>query len=282
MYSSHLSNFRTDKSSFIFCLIVVVVLLLIGMDSMDDPTLSTMRNLGFGTATAEMIINDWGIPVSNALLQNVLVANTPQLLLSCVYLTLNNVLTRIQIAVEWASFASARKSLRVSDDRKGAQRSTYFLQLPYRVGIPLMAISASLHWLVSQSIFLVSIETYDVNGLPKNGRSKVEGELDGVDEEHITTCGYSPLAIICLLVVSGLVVVYVVGMGFKKLPSNVMPLVGSNSVGIAAACHAREDSGDMQQPLMWGVITESSDEGIGHCSYSSSAVGLPVQGQLYA
>ncbi|KAF3046889.1 hypothetical protein E8E12_005587 [Didymella heteroderae] len=269
---------------FIICLIVVGVLLRIGIHSMDDPSFSTIRALGFGTATAEMVINDWGIPVSGsgALLQNVLVANTPQLLFSSVYLTLNNVLTRVHLAVEWASYLTTRKGLRVSHNRKGAQRSTYFLQLPYRVGVPLMAISASLHWLISQSIFLVSIETYDVNGLPKNGRSKVEGGLDGVNEEHIATCGYSPLAIICLLVVSGLVVIYVVGMGFKKLPSDGMPLVGSNSVGIAAACHPPQDGGDAQHPLMWGVVSESSDEGIGHCSFSSSAVSLPVQGQLHA
>lgn len=170
----------------------------------------------------------------------------------------------------------------MSDDREGAQRPTYFLRLPYRLGVPLMAISASLHWLVSQSIFLVGIETYDVNGLPRNGRPKVPGGLDGVNEEHIATCDYSPLAIICLLVTSGLVVIFILSMGVKRLPAGGMPFMGSNSVGIATMCHPPQDGGDAQQSLMWGVVSESGDEGIGHYSLSSSAVGALVEKQLYA
>lgn len=245
------------------------------MSNQGISSLSSILSLGFGTATAEMIINDWSVPISGstALLQNVLVANTPQLLLSSIYLTLNNVLTRVQLAVEWASYSLQRKGLRVSHDRTGAQRATYFLQLPYRLGVPLMVMSTALHWLVSQSIFLVSIETYDVNGLPKE------------EEERIATCGYSPLAIICLLVVSGLVVVFTLVQGGKVLRSEGMPRVGSNSVGIAAACHALNGEGDVSQPLMWGVVSqevEEAEEHIGHCSFSSSAVEVPVRGRLYA
>ncbi|KAF3038923.1 hypothetical protein E8E11_002030 [Didymella keratinophila] len=121
--------------------------------------------LGFGAATSETVI-EWGIPVSgsSASNQNVLVANTPQLILSGICLTLNNVLARMQMAADWASYSVERKALRVSQARTGVQRSTYFLQLPYRVGLPLMIVSATLHWLVSQSIFLVSINTFDACG----------------------------------------------------------------------------------------------------------------------
>ncbi|KAJ4983765.1 hypothetical protein SVAN01_10743 [Stagonosporopsis vannaccii] len=263
---------------FSVCLLIVAIFLSIGISAMADQgiySFSSILALGFGTATAEMIINDWAIPItgSTALLQNVLVANTPQLLLSGVYLTLNNVLTRLQLAVEWASYSLRRKGLRVSHDRTGAQRATYFLQLPYRLGVPLMIISTVLHWLVSQSIFLVSIETYDVNGLPKE------------EEEHIATCGYSPLAIICLLIVSGVVVMFALVQGVKVLRSQGMPLVGSVSVGIAAACHPLKEAGDASQPLMWGVVSkdvEENEEYIGHCSFSSAAVEMPVEGQLYA
>ncbi|KAF2621785.1 hypothetical protein BU25DRAFT_378964, partial [Macroventuria anomochaeta] len=99
-----------------------------------------------------------------------------------------------------------------------------------------MAILATLHWLLSQSIFLVSIETYDVNGLSKDERPKGGGGEDGFNEEHIATCGYSLLAMICLLVVSGLVVLFALIGGAKVLSSDGMPLVESNSVVIAAAC----------------------------------------------
>lgn len=250
-----------------------------------EGTFSAIRSFGFGTARSEMIINNSSIKGSGALLKNVLVANTPQLILSGIYLTLNNLLTRFQLAVEWASYSVGRKALRVSHDRTGAQRATYFLQLPYRIGIPLMTISATLHWLVSQSLFLVSIETYDVNGLPKDGRQALYS--GGVDEAHIAACGYSLLAIICLLVVSGLVALFVLVMGAWVLPAQGIPLVGSNSVGIAAACHPSKEGNDERQPLMWGVLgtgllVEDAVEGVKHCSLSSATVAIPVEGQLYA
>jgi hypothetical protein len=241
------------------------------MKKWQSGSFSSLSGLGFGAATSETII-EWGIPVSgsSALIKNVLIANTPQLILSGIYLSLNNVLTRMQMAVEWASYSIERKALRVSHARAGAQRSTYFLQLPYRIGLPLMMVSATLHWLVSQSIFLVSINTFDARGRPKT------------EESEIATCGFSPVAIICTLVVGAVAILFPLFMGAQKLPPGGMPLVGSNSVGIAAACHPLDDGDDVQKPLMWGVISESNDDGFGHCSFYSSVVGLPVQGRLYA
>lgn len=256
------------------CLLIITALLIYATKKMkkwQTVSFSSLSALGFGAATSETII-EWGIPVSgsSALIENVLVANTPQLVLSGIYLTLNNVLTRMQLAVEWASYSVERKALRVSHARAGTQRSTYFLQLPYRVGLPLMIVSATLHWLVSQSIFLVSINTFDARGRPKR------------DESEIATCGFSPVAIICTLVVGAVVILFSLFVGAQKLPPGDMPLIGSNSIGIAASCHSVGNGDDAQQPLMWGVVCESSDERIGHCSFSSSAVGIPVQAQLYA
>jgi hypothetical protein len=256
------------------CLLIITALLIYATKKMkkwQTVSFSSLSALGFGAATSETII-EWGIPVSgsSALIENVLVANTPQLVLSGIYLTLNNVLTRMQLAVEWASYSVERKALRVSHARAGTQRSTYFLQLPYRVGLPLMIVSATLHWLVSQSIFLVSINTFDARGRPKR------------DESEIATCGFSPVAIICTLVVGAVVILFSLFVGAQKLPPGGMPLIGSNSIGIAASCHSVGNGDDAQQPLMWGVVCESSDERIGHCSFSSSAVGIPVQAQLYA
>ena len=74
-----------------------------------------------------------------------LVANAPQVILSGMYLTLNNLVTRMQLSIEWASYSMQRKPLRVSEKRKGAQRSTYFLQLPYRISLTLMATCTLLH-----------------------------------------------------------------------------------------------------------------------------------------
>lgn len=57
---------------------------------------------------------------------------------------------------EWAQFASTRRTLRVSKPQ-GQQRSTYWLQLPYRYSVPLMGAMVLLHWLMSRGLFLASI-----------------------------------------------------------------------------------------------------------------------------
>ena len=270
------------------CLLIVAALLIYATSKMkkwQGTSLSSLEALGFDAPTSETIIQfGAGLSVHGNLLPNVLIANIPQLVLSGIYLTLNNLITRMQLAVEWASYSVERKALRVSHGRAGAQRATYFLQLPYRLGLPLMAISASLHWLVSQSIFLVNINTFDALGNPMVGTGM---KNDWGDESDITGCGFSPLAIICTLVAGVVVILFVLITGAQKLPSGGMPLVGSNSVGIAAACHPLKDGSDEQQPLMWGVVSsgtqnEGADVTVGHCSFSSALVDVPMEGQLYA
>lgn len=59
--------------------------------------------------------------------------------------------------------ATTRKGLRVTAPR-GEQRSSYFLQLPYRWAVPLMIVSGALHWLMSQTIFPVRLETRSRDG----------------------------------------------------------------------------------------------------------------------
>lgn len=72
------------------------------------------------------------------------------------------------------------KFLRVSEPM-GIQRSSYFISLPLRYGIPLYATSGLMHWLVSQSLFLARITAVDPEGQD--------------DSKHsFSTCGYSPIA----------------------------------------------------------------------------------------
>lgn len=78
--------------------------------------------------------------------------NLPQLEVSITYLCINAVLTRMHVEREWLIFGRQLKTLRVSHP-KGEQRSTYRLQLPYRWSIPLMIISGTLHWLISNCIY---------------------------------------------------------------------------------------------------------------------------------
>jgi hypothetical protein len=90
-------------------------------------------------------------------------ANMWQLLLSLLYMCINALLTCFSVEAEWQSYAVERKNLRVSSPI-GQQRSTYFLSLPWRYGLPLMATFTILHWTLSQSIFLTVVSVYKPKG----------------------------------------------------------------------------------------------------------------------
>jgi hypothetical protein len=114
-----------------------------------------LAQMGFGKVDPRGMIN-YNI---FSVIANVLVANSPQVLLSAVYVSYNSMFTCMLLGWEWASFAYERKGLRVSaESPRGDQRSGYFLSLPYRFALPLMAVSGLLHWLVSQSIFIAMVK----------------------------------------------------------------------------------------------------------------------------
>ena len=166
---------------------------------------------------------------------------------------------------EWSGYAHVRKPLRVTTPA-GSQRSTYRLQLPYKYGIPLLVLSGTLHWLVSQSIFLARVDYY-YNGI-----------LDKY--QSISTLGYSCIAIITVIALGGIVVLVGVLHGFRRYKPGV-PLVGSCSAAISAACHRPNEDVDAPfKPVMWGAV--ESGNPIGHCCFTSFEVTKPVKGQVYA
>jgi hypothetical protein len=120
-------------------------------------------------------------------ISHVIYANIWQVVLSLVYLAYNALLTCMVVGDEWSRFASRRKLLRVTHPR-GIQRSTYFISMPYRYGVPLMIANTVLHIMISQSLFIVSTITF----LPN---------LIEVPETSYTVAGYSFSAIvICKLI----------------------------------------------------------------------------------
>lgn len=174
------------------------------------------------------------------MLAMVLLANTPQPVVSVAYFLYNGLLTCMLLAAEYNDYARHRKPLRVSWP-KGRQRSTYYLSLPYRYSVPLLIASAVLRWLVSQSIFYVRIVQYDHTG-----------QLDPCCP-ITSTCGSSPRAIICAMLLS-LIICTALALGARRFKSN-MPLVGNCSAAISAACHP--PAGDKEgafEPVMWGEI----------------------------
>ena len=162
--------------------------------------------------------------------------------------------------------AFKRKGLRVTEP-KAQQRSTYFLQLPYRWGVPLMITSGLLHWLLSQTIFLVRL---DVRGL--NGQIR--------PQQSMSACGYSSSAFVALISLSGIVYLVTLIVSLRGMEENI-PMATSCSAMISAACHPpAEDQEAHLKKVQWGVV-EKKYGGVGHCTFTSLEVTRAVVGKVY-
>lgn len=228
----------------------------------------------------------------------VLISNLPQTLLSAVYLGLNGLLTTMSLAREWAAHAAScssssssssssslpLRSLRVSSSApRGDQRSAYFLSLPYRLAVPFAALATLAHWLLSQSLYMVKVDAVDARGdLVRDG-----GDGNAYGYYSITTCGYSPPAIVASAVGIVAFAAFVCGVGAKRLANNGMPLAGSCSAAIAASCHGGPRGAVVAwKPLAWGEVVVGGEEdggGVGRCGFANGGgVERPVPGKLYA
>lgn len=246
---------------------------IVKLDGQKD--FKSLWNLGFGAVTESALIkqNSEQFYNNNAkIILSVLLANIPQFLFSILYFQYNALFTGMLAAKEWSDFGFLRKKLRVSSDPRGDQRSRYFLQLPYRWSVPLVLMSILIHWMLSQSIFVVAVE--------KPG--------DTSDTTLYSTCGYSPIAIIAVILTSTVLVSAVVITARRRFPTAI-PVVASCSMAIAAACHHTNGQAQPDAPLLplkWGVISgpgEVHEEGsIRHCGFSSEYVEYPRVGVKYS
>ncbi|OJJ03883.1 hypothetical protein ASPVEDRAFT_891047 [Aspergillus versicolor CBS 583.65] len=228
---------------------------------------SVGSNLGMGNPNSSALFFDGADSILLSLL-----ANTPQLVFSALYLLCNGLFTSILAVAEYNDFANQRKTLRVTWP-KGGQRSTYYLSLPYRYSIPLIGVSVFMHWILSQCIFLVKINSFDVHG----------NRLLNT-EDQTTACGWSPLPMFITIVIGGSCMIALLGFGFRRLRSN-MPLVSYRSAALSAACHPPPgDEGASLKPVMWGEVrgeslngTNTEDHGnqYAHCTFTSKEVATP-------
>ena len=202
------------------------------------------------------------------IIASILLANTPQALLSFLFFIYNGLFSSMLLVEKWAGFAHERKVLRVSWPI-GRQRFSYWLQLPYKYDVSLLIVSGLLHWLVSQSLFLAHlIRLHD--SLPVDSFFDV-----------ISTCGYSFIVIIFVIILGSIILLLGILAGSKKYNSDT-PLVGSCSAVISAACHfLKNDPNASLLPLMWGAV-ETEKGSVKHCCFSSLDVSPPVEGEVYA
>jgi hypothetical protein len=226
--------------------------------------------LGFGKVDVRTMIYSR----AKDLITNTIIVNSPQLVLSWVYLSYNGLLTLLALSREWESYALHRKGLRVSGVPQGAQRSTYFLQLPYRIALPFMAVSAFLHWLVSQLFFLVSVQMYSYDATegwtysPKDPATRV-------------SIGYSLLPMVVGLATDSALLLAIIVAGFMPFKT-AMLVVGSCSAAISAACQpiGEDDSEVATSRVKWGDMGRFQD-GYARCGFSRHDVRTMVVKRKY-
>jgi hypothetical protein len=233
-----------------------------------DLSPAVLWNHGFGvhpalTAGSLGPLNDMGLSSTALMLWHILITNAAQVIISLLYIFYNSIFTRQLVADEWVRFLGedGKKVLRVSAPR-GMQRSTYFLSLPAKYSVPLMAMSTAMHWLISQSIYLVQTRAYG----------------PGLNSERIpsfdnTGRGSSVLGSVLAILFGGLVVaIMLINSGVRRyrgIPDGFQ-LMAYNSSGIQAMCQRPE--GDREAgffPIRMGVTTGAGE-------------GVPQQGDAAA
>ncbi|GAB7353596.1 hypothetical protein MBLNU459_g4017t1 [Dothideomycetes sp. NU459] len=251
----------------LLCLIVWLTGLGLAVQGNEGNSISEIFAAGVGSADSSNIL---GTHTGDSVIANVLTANAFQLTVSFLYIFYNNLFTCMLLGYEYTKFASNRKSLRVTKPA-GQQRSTYWLQLPYRYSVPLMFAVGSLHWMIARSIFLLEVNFY-------NSSDDNYGSL--------STCGYSPAAIIVSLIIGGVLIIALIINGFRKLNPG-MPIAASNSVAISAACH--RPAGDLEaalMPIKYGVVAgglrlTNGDEMLEHVCFTSEETEELVSSRVY-
>jgi hypothetical protein len=212
---------------------------------------------------------------SSGIIPTLLVANIPQLGFSLLYVVYTNIWGKLLVAREFDRMTREKKGLRVSERPRGKQRESLFFTLPTRYAMPLMACSAALHWLCSQSFFMVRIDGVNAHG-----------EID--PDDRLVRLGYSATGVIALISLAiAMMVATVCVATFRRLGTGLGET--SMSVVISAACHpGRWETEPWLQEVMWGDVTEGAGgeqtgdgQVVRHISFTARSAERPIVGQAY-
>jgi hypothetical protein len=263
----------------------------------------------FGTASPHALLL---LPVNTPAAAAAVVASLPQLLLAALYFATNALLTSYFLSHESSLFAlGPARPLRVSANPVGSQTTSLHLTLPRPVSALLMALFAAMSFVLSQSLFAVSVQLIDDDPLLTNTSSPPNPPSSS--EESATTkkivglglSGVGLLTLVCLLLA---LAAGVITLGLRRAPpraaagemvGNPMALpAGSCSAVISARCHpergptsasaTREVGGGGGEPLlwgkpvMWGVVREGVGFAPGHCAFTAGRAGVLGAGRNYA
>lgn len=126
-----------------------------------------------------------------------------------------------------------------------------------------------LHWLLSQSLFLVLLEIRDSQGAI-------------IETESKSTVGYSNLSLLVFATIYFATLFIVLGFQMRRITLRLPP-ANHCSLIISAACHPPpEDTDAHLKKVQWGVVRARFGGEVGHCSFTSEEVSNPEEGKHYA
>jgi hypothetical protein len=235
-------------------------------------TIPNFFSLGIGQINRNFFIG-WANRDPKYFIQSVFLANVGHAVFGVLYIIYNNVFYAMTFSWEWARYAHHRKGLRVSESPRGDQRAVYFFLMPLKLAIPVMLFSAGIHTMISNTLFIVDVETY--------GWDTVANTFIRTIEWDFTTTGFSPLGNALLIVAGALMISYLLCCAASELKST-MPVTSTCSAAISAACHPDEFEPDdfYLRKCTWGVT--SVQNGVGHCTFSCLDVEKPNEHTPYA
>ncbi|KAF2965508.1 hypothetical protein GQX73_g8057 [Xylaria multiplex] len=175
------------------------------------------------------------------------VSNLPQLILSIGYIVYNSIFTYLLTEVEWSSYGGESKTLRVTE-KKGQQRSTHRLQLPYRYSVPLIVIGILLHWLFSNCIYIAIY----------NGHSGFF-PYDSLPDYGFKGLQVSPVALLITLITIPLVGIFPFFLACVPR-SSAMVVGGACSAVVSAACHCITPGQHYISPVQRGGLSPLKPE----------------------
>ena len=134
-----------------------------------------------------------------------------------------------------------------------------------------MGFSTVLHWLISQSIFVVSVIT-DTEKNPQ-GDSNMGPEW--------ITCGYSLAPMLVVFLLGFVLIGYAIFIGRGALHSNI-PISLSNSKIIATECHPEPyREGEAARKLQWGPRRNALDGSVQY-AFSSAPIDHDLVSDMMA
>ncbi|KAK3309009.1 uncharacterized protein B0T15DRAFT_500732 [Chaetomium strumarium] len=246
------------------CVGLAATALAISIPNPDDDDSSAARLSPFGTASPHTLLL---LPANTPAAAAAVVASLPQLLLAALYFATNALLTSYFLSHESSLFAlKPARPLRVSAaaNPAGWQTTSLHLTLPGPVSALLMALFTAMSFVLSRSIFAVSVHLVDVPLLDLASSSSTAPPPPNPPSETtkriIVGLGLSGAGLLALLSLLAALAAGVIALGLRRAPpaaggtvssgggeeemvGNPMALpAGSCSAVISARCHplARE------------------------------------------